>query len=583
MSRTAECLRQGVAHLQAGRLRQAALAFEQLVVDDPRHLEGWCRLAAAREALGDHPGAIAAYRAASALKPDFAGVHCNLGAALLRTGAAEAAMSAFEQALAHQPDFPEALNGLGVALKALGRAADAVAPLRRAVEVRPSYAEAHYNLGNVLQAQEAWAEAIAAYRHALTLQPRSADLLHNLASALCSTRAFSEAADREREALALAPHLAEAHNGLGNALLGLGRWDEAAAAFTRATALKRPYPEALCNLGNTHLAQNDPAQALACYRQAKAQDATFAEAHFNEALALLLRGDLAAGFAGYEWRWQTEQKRHRRSFDSPRWTGKESLDGRTLLVHCEQGMGDTLQFVRYVPLLTARGAQVILEVQPALVGLLNSFPSTTVIARRETPPPHDFHVPLLSLPAAFATTLESIPATVPYLRIPELRRPAWADRLRGTARPRIGVVCSGNARHKNDAQRSVPLAFFESIAEAVGTPLHLVQKDLRPSDAAHLAASGNLIDWSPDLHDFSDTAALLGELDLLISVDTSVAHLAGALGRPVWLLLPYAPDWRWLLHRNDSPWYPTARLFRQQAPGDWQTVVEQTAEAIRDL
>jgi hypothetical protein len=332
--------------------------------------------------------------------------------------------------------------------------------------------------------------------------------------------------------------------------------------------------EALTNLGTAFQAKNDLPAALANYRQAIALRPALPQAHFNEAVCLLLAGEMREGWQKYEYRWQCEQRKFKRSFTPPLWLGADSLTGKTLLVYPEQGLGDTLQFVRYVPLLAARGATVLLEVQPRLHTLMNSLPGAkAVYARGEVLPDFDVHCPLLSLPLAFSTTLNDIPASVPYLQAPADKVAHWRERLGSSHAPRIGVVWSGGPYHKTDHLRSIPLEQFKAVLDP-NIRFFSLQKEVKEPDAVILAATPEITPLGEQIADFADTAAIIANLDLVISVDTAVAHLAGALGKPTWILLPFAPDWRWLLGRDDSPWYPSARLFRQTTPGDWDSVLQ---------
>ena len=314
----------------------------------------------------------------------------------------------------------------------------------------------------------------------------------------------------------------------------------------------------------------------------KRQD--YADAHFLKGLANLVTGDLARGWAGYEWRHRAPVARlTRREQPRPLWLGDVDLAGKTILLHSEQGFGDSIQFCRYVPLVAARGARVVLEVEQPLCGLMRGLPGVTeIVARKdhagEPLPDHDLHCPLPSLPLAFATKLETIPANGPYLHAPESAMAQWTLRLGGARGLRIGLAWSGNPNHIRDRERSMPLDHLLPLLNVDASFVSL-QKQLRAGEAELLSRAG-IRDVSDDLHDFTDTAALIAQLDLVITVDTGVAHLAGALGKPVWILVTHAPDWRWLLDRDDSPWYPTARLFRQSDSRDWSDVVARVGAAL---
>jgi TPR repeat/Glycosyltransferase family 9 (heptosyltransferase) len=329
-------------------------------------------------------------------------------------------------------------------------------------------------------------------------------------------------------------------------------------------------------------ALNRHAEALASYGRAIALDKDFAEAHLNAAHALLSLGDLPRGFAAYEWRWKNESLTiSRRKFREPLWLGAPPVAGKTILLHAEQGLGDTIQFARYAKLLARAGGNVVLEVAPALKQLISGMDGVSrVLAQGDALPRFDLHCPLASLPLAFKTELASIPAEIPYLAAPAERLDKWRARMEALARPRIALAWSGNAAHANDRNRSIPLARLEPLWSRTNVTFVSVQRDVREADAGALAGAARLVHLGDELSDFADTAAVLALADLVISVDSAVAHLAGAMGRPAWILLPFSPDWRWLLGREDSPWYPTARLFRQPAIGDWQGVIERLRQEL---
>ena len=388
-------------------------------------------------------------------------------------------------------------------------------------------------------------EALASYDRALTLQPNEADVLNNRGLALDKLKRHDEALASCSRAIGLRPQFYSAFNSRGTILYDLKRHDEALADYERAIALQ---PD-------------------------------FAEAHWNEALVKLITGDFDRGWAKYEWRWNKESWVHaRRNFPQPLWLGDAAIDGKVILLHSEQGLGDTIQFCRYAPMVAARGARVILEVERSLRELMTTVAGVTqVISKGDALPDFDVHCPLLSLPLAFGTRLETIPSDIAYLRAPSPTSTNWEARF-GPKRPRIGLAWSGNAVHQNDRDRSISLRALLPLLDIDATFVSL-QKDVRASDAALLEEHRKIIHLGDTLKDFSDTAAAISHLDLVISVDTSVAHLAGALGKPVWVLLAAAPDWRWLLDRDTSPWYPTARLFRQDDRRTWDSVVPQVREA----
>jgi Tfp pilus assembly protein PilF len=432
-----------------------------------------------------------------------------------------------------------------------------------------------------LQGLERFEEAVASYDRALAAQPHYAEALSNRGNALYELQRFDEAVSSFDRALVERPHYAQALSNRGNALRGLRRFGEALESYDRAVALSPVHADALVNRGNMLKELRRIDEALDSYDRAIALQPDLADAHFNKALCELLRGDYDRGFTRYEWRWDCTQGRQTiRDFAQPLWLGAEDIAGKTILLHAEQGYGDTIQFCRYVPLVVARGARVILEVPKALRTLMETLAGPAQILSRGDPlPDFDLHCPLLSLPLAFRTWVETIPSATPYLQAPAKSAVEWRKRLGRKRRPAIGVAWSGLATHGNDRFRSMKLAALLPLFDTRATFVS-VQKEVRAEDAVLLKSCGDVIHFGDELRDFADTAALIANLDLVIAVDTSVAHLAGALAKPLWVLLPFGSDWRWLLDRNDSPWYPTARLFRQDAERTWDDVVKQVRTAL---
>jgi tetratricopeptide (TPR) repeat protein len=476
--------------------------------------------------------------------------------------------------LARLPGNFHALHMLGVAALHDGRPDDSLRHLDAALRIEPDEAGAHYNRGLTLRALKRPEEALASYERAVTLRPEFADAWNNRGLTLRDLGRPAEAAASYRRALALRPEGVDALNNLGNVLRDLERFDEAYACFDRALALRPGYATGHNNRGTVLQAQCRFEAALPQHLHAQVLDPMNVEAHWNEGLCRLTLGDLRTGFEKFEWRWEKpEFEGMRKVFPQPPWLGGEDIAGRTVLLWAEQGLGDVLQFCRYAPLVSARGARVVLGLQPELKRLLARLPGVAQVAGSgEALPRYDYHCPLMSLPLVFGTTLENIPAAVPYLSADEAKVAEWRARLGPARGRRIGLAWSGNPEHKNDRNRSIALEMLAPVLK-LDAEFISVQKEVRPSDQAALDTYG-IRHYGEALRDFEDTAALLMSMDLVIAVDTAVAHLAGALGRPVWILLPYAPDWRWLLGREDSPWYPTARLFRQAALGDWDHPVQ---------
>src|SRR5215470_2595956 len=541
-SNLTQALEQAVALHRRGDLAQAEKIYTRILKVRRDHFDALHLLGLLKHQAGKPGEAYRLITAALAVNPRSADARANLGLVLHALKRDADALASFDQALALDPDHVEALNNRGTALLNVNRPAEALAAFERLLSATPRHLEAQVNRANALLDLDRAEEAIAAYEAVLAAHPRHAG----------------------------------AHFNRGNALASRDRFDEAIAAYDRAIALAPGYVKAHTNRGLALRALNRHQEALASYGRAVALDKDVVDAHINAAHALLTLGDFARGFAAYEWRWKLAALApHRRTLRQPLWLGTPSVTGKTILLHAEQGLGDTIQFARYAKLLARAGATVVLEVAPALKELLSGLDGAArVVAQGEALPPFDLHCPLASLPLAFKTELKSIPAEIPYLSAPAERLEKWRARIDGLARPRIALAWAGNPAHANDRHRSIPLARLAPLWSLDGPTFVSVQRDGTERDAGVLAGSPRLLHLGNELSDFADTAAVLTLVDLVISVDSAVAHLAGALGRRVWILLPFSPDWRWMLGRDDSPWYPTAKLFRQPAIGDWQSVLE---------
>jgi Flp pilus assembly protein TadD len=475
----------------------------------------------------------------------------------------------------------------GVVDHQAGRLPQAQAAYRQILTIDPAHADAHQNLGVALGALGRMMEAEASFREALRLRPNYPEGHASLGAALTDLGRPAEAEASCREALRLRPNYPEAHYNLGVALRDLGRPAEAEASCREALRLRPNYPEAHYNLGVALRDLGRPAEAEASFREALRLRPNYPEAHYNLGAALLLAGRFEEGWKEYEWRWKSKTFTTTtvippRDFSAPLWRG-EAIGGRTILLHAVQGLGDTLQFCRYAPLMVG-GAGIILEVQAPLVRLLSRLPGVEeIVARGDRLPPFDLHCPLMSLPDAFGTTLDTIPAATPYLSADPALAANWQERLVGLDGLRIGLAWAGEQRAVVDRRRSIALKALAPLGEVSGVSFVSLQKDGPAAQAADPPHGMMLHDFTADLHDFEDTAALIVNLDLVISVDTSVAHLAGALGKPVWLLNRFDTDWRWLLNRDDSPWYPTLRQFRQPRPGDWNSAICAARDALQRL
>ena len=502
----------------------------------------------------------------------------------------------FAAAVKANPAAPQGLSNLGQALHALKRSKEALDYIDQARALAPNDVNILYQHANVLLSLDRPGEALAEFQAVLAQIPQhlpqhvEARINCGLAQAACG---FSEQALADFDAaLALAPGHPGASYNRGVALIKLGRYEDAVAANDAALAVEPGHLTAWLNRGKALAQLNRYDEALASYGEVLAVKKDHADAHFNQALALLTQGEYQRGFSDYESRWRRAGMAPQKSRGKPLWRGEYPLARKTVLLHAEQGLGDTIQFARYVPMLAAAGAKIVLEVQPELKTLMARLDGApTVIARGEALPPFDVHCPLGSLPLALKTEPGTVPAAIPYLSASGAHLAKWSAQIGALPQPRIAIAWSGNSSHDNDRNRSIALARLAPLFPpprppplagegGVGPSFISIQRDVRPEDAAALAAETRVTHVGDELDDFADTAAVLALCDLVIAVDTAAVHLAGAMGRPVWVLVPFAPDWRWTLTGETTPWYPTARLFRQTALEDWDGVISRVGEAL---
>jgi tetratricopeptide (TPR) repeat protein len=532
------------------RWKEALASYDRVLALNPQALPTWFSRGNVLRELQQPEAALASYQEAVKLKPDFAEAHYNCAVLLERLRQPQAALASYDKAIESHPGFHQAHYNRAGVLKSLKQLPAALAGYDLAIAAKADYAEAHANRGVVLQELKRWEEALASYDTATSLRLDDA----------------------------------ECHFNRGTLLTARMQWDAALASFDRAIALLPNHAHAHCGRAGALMEVGRLEAALVSYDQAVAIQPDFAEAQYNRSLALLLSGDYAKGWLAHEWRWRNAAKLfmgERRAFTQPLWLGEEPIAGKRLLLYCEQGLGDTLEFCRFAKSVADRGATVILEVQAPLVSLLQRLEGVSRVIGAGSPlPEFDYHCPLLSLPLALGTTLDTIPGAAGYLRSDPAKTARWQARLGDRSRPRIGLTWSGNQEQGNDHNRSFQLAAWIEHLPREFSYLCL-QKEIRAADEATLAANPWIARFDGDLHDFSDTAALCESVDLVLSVCTSMAHLSGALGRPTWVLLPFNADWRWLLDRTDSPWYLATKLYRQQARGDWNGVFTRVAADLR--
>jgi len=535
--------------LEQGRAEEALPLLDQTLALDPGQAGMWVNKGNVLIGLGRFSEAIAVYGQAIALQAEDERVSgwINLGVYLQGLGRHDDAAEAYLKAMALEPELPEGWGNLGVARLEAGRLEEAVEAFDRAVALRPDYADAWTNRGTALQALRRSEEALASFDRALAIQPAQAGGWSGRSTVLQDMDRFDEAVEATGKALSLDPEGAAAWNNRGMALQALGRIEEAHASYDQAIALKPAFPDAL----------------------------------WNKALLLLMLGEYEEGWRLSEWRWRrSDATETAQDFGLPLWLGDTPIAGKRLLLHTEQGYGDAIQMLRYAPLLARMGAKVDLVCPEALVELAATVEGLPAPAATKVPADFDLQTPIMSLPLALGTTFDTVPAEVPYLKVPERAKAAWAERLPDTGRRKIGLAWSGNPTHRNDRNRSIPFADLGPLLEA-DVEFHSLQKDYRPGELEAVMADGKVVDHSAELMSFADTAALIDGMDAVLVVDTSTAHLAGALGKPVTILLPFAPDFRWGLKGEKTPWYPTARLLRQQRAGDWTPVIAEAAASLK--
>ena len=536
----------GIALSGQSRFGEAAREFERALAGGPLDAELLNNLGCALDGAGRHLEAVETYARALSLRGDFCAPHYNMGNSLKSLGRSVEAIDCYRRALALEPALPQGWHNLALSLQAICNYDEARLALERALELQPEYLEARHNLGELHHARGELEAAVVCFREVL---------------------------DRD-------PGYLPSWNALGIAYQAQDLLDEAVDCYQRALDRDPDYLHALNNLGAASRALGELDRAVDCYRRVIARDPGYADAHWNLALAQLQLGEFEAGWQGYEWRFRKLEPIPLKDFPRPLWDGGE-LRGRIILLHAEQGFGDTFQFVRYAGVLARMGGTVLVQCQSAVIAeLLATVPGVSrVLVRGEALPDFDCHAPLMSLPLLCGTRLGTVPAEVPYLRPEPGLVALWRARMPGSGL-KVGLVWAGRKSYKDDGRRSLSLRLFAPLAGIPGVRCYALQVGEGGEQAASPPAGMELTDLGSGVRDFSDSAAIIAGLDLVISADTAVAHLAGALGKAVWVLLPKACDWRWLVEREDSPWYPSARLFRQSRRGDWGEVLERVARQL---
>ena len=526
------------------------------------------------------------YRRALKINSDLVEAHYNLGNLFLDQKRYPEASDAYLEALVHRPDCVEAHFNLGIVLMEQRRFEEAIDRFNKVIGINPSAVAAYYNMGCIFLELNNFEKAALSYQQAVALKPDFVEAYNNLGNACLEIKRKEEAEQCFRKAIALKPDYADGHYNLGKVLQERFEFEAALDCYRRALEINPEYSKAYNNSGKIFHDMGNIRQAVSLYHKALDIQPDYAEARFNLATSELLLGHFKSGWESYESRFHRAEWRqvYPYRFDLPRWEG-QPLDGKTIYVHSEQGLGDILQFVRYLPKVKSFGGHVILETIKPLLSICRRMTSIDQVVE---PQPDgrpavgfDYYIPLLSLPALFGTNLETIPSQVPYLSTTEADLQRWRPRISEKGL-RVGLVWAGTS---TDPRRACPLGWFTPLTRLKNVHFYGLQKGIAAEqvEVDGLPEGMRMVNLGQEFEDFSDTAAVVDQMDLVISIDTSVAHLAGAMGKRLWVLLPDVPDWRWLLNRNDSPWYPSARLFRQIRPGDWQPVIQEIADALVEL
>jgi tetratricopeptide (TPR) repeat protein len=553
MATLSEALAMAAQHYRAGNHAEAERIYRKILEVDPTQADAWHICGIIAHLRGDHAEARKRIEQAIAVRGTVAAFHFNLG----------------------------------VILKSLQLPREAVASFQRALQLQPNYAEAYYNLGVVLSDLQQLPEAVHCYQQAIQLNPNFSEAYFNLGTLLSESQRFEEALKLYQRAIQANPHDAESFNNLGSAYKELGQLEEAYNAFDKAVELNPHYSIAKFNLGVIHMVRGEYDHALQSFQRLIAVEPNAPDWHLYAGMVLLMQGRLAEGWSEYEWRLQNKiYGTNIQQYQKPCWQG-EPLGGKTILLHAEQGLGDSIQFIRYAALLKQAGAHMLFHVSRALQPLLSRYAAIDrIVPEGEPLPAYDYFIPLLSVPQRLHTTLETIPHSVPYLSAAPNLIEAWRERLQTYTGFRVGINWRGGQGIPAWQLRDLPLELFAPLSQLPNVHLISLQKGDTPRDEAAARRNIPLIDFGDEVDQehgaFMDTAAIMKNLDLVITSDTSTAHLAGALGVPVWVALPFSADWRWLLNREDSPWYPTMRLLRQTQRGEWVDVFERIKFALRE-
>jgi tetratricopeptide (TPR) repeat protein len=560
--------------MQLGRYDEVSKIYDRLTInssDDPTFANIFAQIALQNNLIKE---GIVWLKKSLEVFSNQPTVLLNLGTAFSEINQHDDALDYFGKSIKLEEKNPLAYFNQGVVYRYLNQFDNALNSYKNALKINPDYADALNDIGRIYHLKNEFNLAITYYDKAIQSQPNYSEVIYNKSIALLELKRYDEALVCFDAAIQLKPDDHRPYNGKGNALKELKRYDEALVCYDAAIQLKPDDHEPYNGKGNTLQELKRYDEALVCYDAAIQFKPGEATGFWNKSLLKLIIGHYEEGWKLYEWRRQTKKtKNNYKVYDQPLWLGKESLHNKTLLVESEQGFGDVIQFVRYISMLENIGAKVILEVPKVMTSIIKSLHGNfLVIEKGKLLPNFDYHIPIMSLPLAFNTSINSIPASIPYLYSDKIKREYWNKKLSKKTKPRVGLVWSGSAAHRNDKNRSLLLKDLGPILQ-LPFEFHSLQKEVRENEQKTLFEFQQIHQHQNELNDFSDTAALIDEMDLIISVDTSVAHLAGALGKDVWILLSYHPDYRWMLVRNDSPWYPTCTLFRQSKIDDWTELI----------
>ncbi|MGA2581758.1 MAG: tetratricopeptide repeat protein [Tepidisphaeraceae bacterium] len=598
----------GLICCNLGKNDEGVAAYRRAIALRPDYPEALSNLGNVLRSQFNAREAAEVCRRATELRPNFAEAWNNLGNAYSDLRMFNQAIDSYKKALALKPDFAQAVNNLGGALQDVNKIEEAIACYRKALVLSPNYADAYNNLAHALNVKGDNQESLEMCRKAIQLRAEFPEAYNMLGNTLNDLQRPYEAVEALRHAIALRPEYAEAHNNLGNSYYELDRIDEAMDEYRLSLKYNPNYFQALNNYGNALHSIGQLDEAIEYCRRAVRLRPSFPAAHWNLALVQLIRGDYQEGWEEYEWRWKVKELRPPKLIlPKDAWTNQD-IRGKKLVVYVEQGYGDTIQFVRFLPMVQEMGAKIFLFVQPNLVRLLKNFEVADEILPTEGVPvtlkkdfrrfhiggseiyptdgvnvtlPFDYHIPLLSLPRKLGITVEKIPRDIPYVFADPTDVEKWKSRVPKDGRLKVGIAWAGRPSHANDRKRTISLSSFAPLAEAKNVWFCSLQKGSRAQEIRNPPPGMEIVDWTDELNDFADTAGLMANLDLIISVDTAVVHLAGAMGKEAWVLIPFMPDWRWMLNREDSPWYPSLRLFRQPKLFDYDTPISQMAQALQ--